>query len=680
MPRTLFVAVFVLLPAGGQEKDDKPVIPVLHQSIVVRAAPVEVTIERRNAEVVQKSLFSRDDQVFHLLDAGINAGQHEGGAKSLEIRRFGFNLDHGGVSGGLKVMTDGVQQNLGTQGHGQGYLGNLKSLTPELVQEVNLINGPFSAEYGDFSGLGVVHILTRESMPDEFTLRLQGGSFDTARGFFAYSPNLTTTDALVAYEGSYANGPFINPLGYRRDNLTANITRRLSEKRQAAVKANFGRGVSDSSGQLPVDEIDAGRLNRFGAIDSTNGIRQWNGTLAGYLRQEGTRGDVLKLDGFVGRTLFDHFMNFTFFLNDLTGGDAFQQHDSRLQQGANAQYLRPHKLLGMTAYLSSGANFHGNQINVSLYPRQGRVPTGVTTRANAAITNGAGYVQENVSLFGGKVLAGAGMRFDAFRFAVTDRLDPDSSGVQTAGRWQPKASLSFTPSSRAPLTLFANYGRGISTSDARAIVKRPRMERVATTDFTQAGLAARTGRFSAQSSAFLIERSNEQVYVPDDGSIEFRSPSRAYGFETKASLELTRFVFLNGGFTKVANAFYTGVPRAYVEAAPHFVANAGLTVSGWRGWSGSLRMRAINHYRLDGEDPAVAAGGHTVFDLGLSRRITRDVDFSFAADNLLNRPYYETQNYFESRLPGQEPRFRVHATPGYSRTLIAGISVRLRRK
>ncbi|MBI5085110.1 MAG: TonB-dependent receptor [Acidobacteria bacterium] len=589
-------------------------------------------------------------------------------------------MDHGGVSGGLKVMTDGIQQNLGTQGHGQGYLGNLKSLTPELVQEVTLINGPFSAEYGDFSGLGVVHILTRESMPDEFTLRFQGGSFDTARGFLAYSPNLKTTDALVAYEGSYENGPFLTPLGYRRDNLTANVTRRLSERRQAAIKANFGRGVSDSSGQLPVDEIEAGRLDRFGAIDATNGIRQWNGTMAGYLRQEGAQGQVLKVDGFVGRTLFDHFMNFTFLLNDPVHGDAFQQHDSRLQQGANAQYLRPHRILGATAYLSSGANFHGNQINVALYGREGRVPTGVTTRANAAITNGAGYLQENLSLLGGRLLVGAGVRFDAFRFAVTDRVAPDGSGVRAAGRWQPKASLSFSPSQQLPLTVFANYGRGISTSDARAIVRRPEMERVATTDFTQVGATTRRGGFSAQLSAFLIDRSNEQVYVPDDGSIEFRGPGRAYGFEAKSSLELNRFVSLNGGLTKVANAYYTGAPRVYVEAAPHFVANAGMTVTGWRGWSGSLRMRAINHYRLNGEDASVVAAGHTVFDLGLSRRITRDVDFSFAADNLFNRPYYETQNYFESRLPGQEPRFRVHATPGYSRTLIAGISVRLRRK
>src|SRR4051812_17835987 len=204
-------------------------VPVLRQSIVITASPVEPAFDRLDKELFDKTLFSRDDQVFHALDAGIDAGQHEGGGKSLEIRRFGFNLDHGGVSGGLKVLIDDVQQNQPTQGHGQGYLGSLKSLTPELVEEVNIINGPFSAEYGDFSGLGVVHIKLRESLPDQWTVRMQGGSFNTYRGFLGYSPELKNADALIAYDGSSTDGPFLRPLGYRRDNVTGNYTWRISD-------------------------------------------------------------------------------------------------------------------------------------------------------------------------------------------------------------------------------------------------------------------------------------------------------------------------------------------------------------------------------------------------------------------------------------------------------------------
>lgn len=462
--KLLAAALLLVAQAAGQ---DRPELPVVHESIVVRAAPVEVQIERRNGDVVQQTLFSRDDQGFHILDAGINAGQHEGGGKSLEIRRFGFNLDHGGVSGGLKVLADGVQQNLPTQGHGQGYLGNMKSLTPELIQEVNLINGPFSAEYGDFSGLGVVHILLRESMDDQWTARTQGGSFGTARGFLAWSPQLRDGDALLAYEGSYSKGPFLQPLGYRRDNVTGNWTRHIGPRRQLAWKANYGSNESYSSGQLPVDEIAAGRLDRFGFLDPAQGIQAWNNTLGGYFRQEDARGGVLKVDGFVSRSLFDLYSNFTFFLEDRDQGDGIQQHDSRLQQGANLQYLRPHRLGGAFAYLSAGGNFHANQVNVSLYPRTGQVPTGVTSRANAGIVNGAGYLQETVSLMAGRLMLGGGLRWDVFRFDVIDRVDFDASAARSAGCFQPKGNAAYTPFRRLPLTLFANYGRGISTSDAR---------------------------------------------------------------------------------------------------------------------------------------------------------------------------------------------------------------------
>jgi TonB-dependent Receptor Plug Domain len=150
--------------ANGLQLRVSYAIPALHEGLVISATALNPTIDQRNDNVYKNTLFSRDDQLFDTLAAGINTGQHEGGGKSLEIRRFGFNLDHGGVNGGLKVLVDDVQQNQGTQGHGQGYLGALKSLTPELVDDVDILNGPFSAEYGDFSGLGVVHIRLKESL------------------------------------------------------------------------------------------------------------------------------------------------------------------------------------------------------------------------------------------------------------------------------------------------------------------------------------------------------------------------------------------------------------------------------------------------------------------------------------------------------------------------------------
>jgi hypothetical protein len=665
--------------AGRLRVEVAYVIPPLHDSLVIMAAQPDPAVDRRNEAVFRDTLFARDDQVFHLLDAGINAGQHEGGGKSLEIRRFGFNLDHGGVSGGLKVLVDNVQQNQATQGHGQGYLGQLKSLTPELVAEAHVLNGPFSAEYGDFSGLGVVPIRLKESLPDALTLRLQGGSFDTRRGFLAYSPELKAGAAFVAYEGSRTDGPFLNPLRYKRDNVTGNFTRQLGARRALGFRLNAGRNDFFSSGQLPLDEVFAGRLDRFGFIDPAGGGRVRSGTLSAYYRQESAAGAVFKLDGFVARSLFDLYSNFTFFLNDEVNGDEIQQHDSRLQQGVNAQYLRPYKLFGRQALITLGGNFHDNQINVALYNSISRAPVAVATRASAHVTNAAGYVQHAVDLWQSRLHVEGGLRFDYFRFKVDDRIDPLASGAQGAPRWQPKASVSFTPSDRVPLTVYVNYGRGIASQDARGVVVRPDSPRVSTTDFYQVGTAHRFSRFALSTDVFLIDRSHEQVYIPDDGSVEFKGPSRAYGFEAKGSVQLTRRLSLNGGLTKVGNAFYRGTaPRVYVDGAPHVVANAGLTLAEWMGWSGSLRYRHISRYRLDGEDPAILASGLDVIDFGLTRRVRRGVDFSLSLDNLTNKRYFETQNYFESRTASGAPVLtRVHATPGYPFTLTAGFTFRL---
>jgi len=651
-------------------------------SIVITAKTTEPALDLRNAEVFNRTLFARDDQVFQQLDAGIDAGQHEGGGKSLEVRRFGFNLDHGGVNGGLKVLVDDVQQNQGTQGHGQGYLGSLKALSPELIQEVTVINGPFSAEYGDFSGLGVVHIRQRESLPDVLTLRAEGGNFDTGRAFLAYSPYVSTIDSYFAYDASYTDGPFQNPLRYRRDNVNANFTKTLGADEKLGFRFLFGRNSFYSSGQVPLDLVAAGLMDRFGYIDPTDGGRVVLGTLSAYYSKTFHDGGTLRADGYLSRSLFDLYSNFTYYLNDPVHGDAFQQHDSRLQQGANAQYTRPHKLAGVTAILTGGTNYHDNEINVGLYPRDGRTPTGVSTRAHAHVTNTAGYAQENLSFWQGRLLLGAGVRYDEFRYDVRDLVVPAQSGVQWAGRWQGKGSIAYTPSRRVPLTWHVNYGRGINSIDARGVVQHPEEPRLATTDFYQAGTSSNFGRLGLTTDVFLIDHSNEMVYIPDDGSFEFKGPSRAYGYEAKLSVALTRHLALNGGLTKIGNAFFKGGDhRVYVDSAPHLVANAALTLAGWYGWSGSLRMRAINHYRLDGDDPSIVASGHTVFDLGLAKAIRRGVEFNLSLDNLTNRDYYETQNYFDSQVTPLAPAmWRIHGTPGYPLTAIAGITFRLRGK
>jgi hypothetical protein len=313
-------------------------------SMVITAKSVEPGIDLRNSEGFNRTFFTRDDQVFQQLNAGMDAGQHEGGGKSLEIRRFGFNLDHGGVNGGLKVLVDDVQQNQGTQGHGQGYVGSLKEISPELIPDVTIINGPLGrstetpAAWAWFISANAKPC--RTSTPCDY----KAATSTLPGDFLAFSPDVDRIDSYLAYEGSYSDGPFQNPLRYRRDNMNGNYTRNLSDSEKIGFRVLFGRTDFYSSGQIPLDLVNEGALNRFGYIDPTDGGRVKLGTASAYYSKNYANGDVFKADGFLGRSLFDLYSNFTYFLNDPVNGDAFQQHDSRLQEGLNGQYIHNHKI------------------------------------------------------------------------------------------------------------------------------------------------------------------------------------------------------------------------------------------------------------------------------------------------------------------------------------------------
>jgi len=686
------------------------IVSSVNESVTIEAESVTPEIDRRNDTIYKNTLFGRDDQVIQTLNAGINAGQHEGGGKSLEIRRFGYNLEHGGVNGGLKILVDNFQQNQGTQGHGQGYLGNLKSLSPELVQNVTIINGPFSAAYGDFSGLGVVQIHLRESLPNQLTARFQAGSFDTFRTFLAYSPQIKNVSSFISYENSYSNGPFISPLNYRRDNVTGNFTYKIDDTQSIGFKFNAGRNNFFSSGQIPLDEIFAGRLDRFGFIDPENGGRVQLATGGVFYRKEWESGRTLRADAFVGRSLFDLFSNFTFFLLDPVYGDEIQQHDSRLQEGANVQFLQPYKIGGGQALLTVGGNFHANQINVGLYPSIGRNPIrkfqpenltfrddngdGIDdvlfTSAHANVNNYAAYVQNGMDFFNAHLRVEAGLRVDTFTFNVEDRIEPQFSGKQSATRFQPKLAVVWSPFDTFPISFYGNYGRGIASQDARGVVRNPDAPKISTTDFYQTGAAYNSKRFSIAPSFFFIDRSNEQVYIPDDGSIAFAGRSRSYGFEIKTSTRFNRYLSFNGGLTQVLRAFYPGEffddsrnsrRRVQIDSAPHTVANGSFVLSELRGFNSSLNWRHISSYRLDGEDDSIRAAGNDVVDFSISKRLKRWVDLNFSIDNVFDKRYFETQNFFESRIcPTCEPAERIHVTPGYSRGFNFGVTFRLFEK
>ena len=144
------------------------------------------------------------------------------------------------------------------------------------------------------------------------------------------------------------------------------------------------------------------------------------------------------------------------------------------------------------------------------------------------------------------------MRWDYFSFDVKGFELSDTElvldGKESDYKFQPKIGVALSPFETFPVSFYANYGRGISSQDARGVVRNPDAPKIATTDFYQFGTSYNSSRFSGVFTGFLIDRSNEQVYIPDDGTIEFSDPSRSYGIELRGSAQITKNLSINGGF------------------------------------------------------------------------------------------------------------------------------------
>jgi outer membrane receptor protein involved in Fe transport len=159
----------------------------------------------------------------------------------------------------------------------------------------------------------------------------------------------------------------------------------------------------------------------------------------------------------------------------------------------------------------------------------------------------------------------------------------------------------------------------------------------------------------------------------------------------KASAQLSRYLSWNAGLTQVGNAFFLGTsPREYVDSAPHSVGNSSLTLNGWHGLYSSLRYRHIGSYLVVNPDdssvpPAMfyanslraSASGLDVLDFAATKKLNGGLEWNLSIDNLNNERYYETQNFFDSRISPTAPaEARIHGTPGYPIGFTTGLTWR----
>ena len=196
---------------------------------------------------------------------GLIVSQHSGDGKANQYYLRGFNLDHGTD---FATFVDGMPINMRTHAHGQGYT-DLNFLIPELVSRIDYKKGTYYADEGDFASAGAAHLSLIDSL-DRGIATITGGEHRYARGLIANSNAFGSGNLLYAVDATYNNGPW---------DLAEHARRVSGVLRYSQGSAADGFSLTamgydarwTSTDQIPQRAVDDGLIDRFGAIDPSDG-------------------------------------------------------------------------------------------------------------------------------------------------------------------------------------------------------------------------------------------------------------------------------------------------------------------------------------------------------------------------------------------------------------------------
>ncbi len=615
---------------------------------------------------------------------GFVAGQHAGGGKAMQYFLRGFDNDHGTD---VAISVDGIPVNMVSHAHGQGY-ADLNFLIPEVVESIDYRKGPYFADAGNFANSGAVNFVTKEDTVEN-SLRAVGGSFNTMRYVGILSPRLGPVQSLVANEVYFTDGPFKHGENFVKYNFFGKFSLNPGPTSKLSLWTSLYTGDWDASGQIPLREVRSGRLDRFGSLDSTEGGRSDRENVNLIYTATPSPAESWFVQLYFSRYRLRMFSNFTFFSGDPVRGDGIEQLDSRVLFGGRAHYHRVWTLGTMPLVSTVGFETRNDNADVGLFRQQRRQRFSTTQKAEIWENAFSGYTQHELFLREWLRLV-VGLRGDVFVFDVDDRSPreetdtPQPQGNTTDGIVSPKASLIVSPfTNPASLwhqtDLFLNFGMGYHSNDARDAVQ-PGGSGLARSTGTEIGARTRLyNRVELASSLWWLDLGSELVFVGDEGTTEQRGPTRRWGVDIEARVEVLPWLLFDYDLTYSDPRFR--VTGEAIPLAPTLLMNGGLTAYPIENFSAALRVRFLDD-RAANEDRSVIARGYTLIDLLLRYR-WRNLEVSFDVLNLADTDWRETQFATDSclrREVGRDSRCpQGGGGPGIADTnMVSGYGIKVR--
>lgn len=643
----------------GQARADDPML----ESVTVVGRQINLVGDAVSASeglVGQKEIelrpLLRTGEVLELVP-GMVVTQHSGTGKANQYFLRGFNLDHGTD---FSTTIDDMPVNMRTHGHGQGYT-DLNFLIPETVSHLAYKKGAYYADVGDFSGAGSAQITTSSGL-ERGTVEGTLGEDAYSRLLIMNSMPLAGGETLFALEGNRYTGPWSD---IKEDldklNLLLKHTIPLSKGRVSIALMAYDNSWN-SADQIPSRAVDQGLINELGSIDNTVGGEASRYSLNTNWQYGGWQGSAYVVD-----YSLNLWSNFTYFLDDESNGDQFEQVDDRTIYGGQLSYLAENTVAGRAMSNRFGVELRVDDIGeVGLYHTQARERLGVI-RSDQVKESSVGFYWENRVAWTDKLRSVLGLRSDYYDFEVNDKAGINANGIDLGPNsgsaddnlTSVKGSLIYTFDNEWESYLSA--GQGFHSNDARGttiLVDPSDGSPVDSVDPLVRSLGYEIGvrgfitdQLNTSLSLWALEVDSELLFVGDAGNTEASRASKRSGIEVTAYYHFTEQWSLDVEYAYTNAEFTDPAPEGdEIPGAINNVLQAGLNADFANGWFGSLRARYFGERPLV-EDGSVKSDSSTIWNLRMGYRVA---DWTIKADilNLTDSDDHDIDYYYASRLPG----------------------------
>ena len=640
-----------------------------------------------NSKLLESRPTLRPAEVLEFVP-GVIVTQHSGDGKANQYFLRGFNLDHGTD---FATYVDGMPVNMVSHAHGQGY-SDLNWLIPELVDRIAYKKGPYYADEGDFSSAGAARIRLFDTLPANLA-EVTFGQNGYARALVAGTTDLRTGKLLYALEAAHNNGPWVNPERFQRYNSVLRYSVNESASRWSVTGMAY-TARWNATDQIPLRAVESGLIDRFGAIDPTDGGTTARYSLSWDFQRRMTDGGEWRANAYAVRSRLALFSNFTYLLDHPADspadnpsgidGDQFSQSERRTVMGGalSRRWVTP--IAGHEGSTTVGVQVRHDHVDpLGLYATVARQRVETVQESNVRETSASAYVQNDTQWLPW-LRSVAGARYDRFHFDVGNSI-AGNSGATSASIASPKLSLIFGPWARTEY--FVNAGGGFHSNDARGVTETvtPK-ERLPATPVTAlvrsrgAEVGMRTELVDGLQSSLAVwglRLGSELVFSGDAGDTSPSRASRRAGIEWNNHYRAMPWLLLDADLSASRARFTQDDPIGnHVPGSVGKVVSIGATVTQYGPWFGQFQLRYFGPRPLI-EDNSRRSASTTLSSLRVGYRISPGTKVALDVFNLFNRKASDIDYYYTSRLRGEPVGGvdDVHFHPVEPRSLRATLTV-----